>query len=174
MARGADHANFRITIHRFRVGVVTFSAPEPARTAQGAAALRELLHLADCFGFMTLVIEDVGDHRLLQVFARTEITPVLARVQNADIAFQVALFAKAVARPLRQFPWIQDVRSAGLANVLLRRAVAALTGNRVQGGRRRTPAVAIGGTGTSSGMAEQARRGDRPVEIDGRRRGVAG
>jgi hypothetical protein len=88
---------------------MTSSAPQLAAAPRCALALRQLLKLADSFGFVAVLIQYVNGDGPLKILAWMEIPPAFSGVQNAHGSFQMTLLADAVSSSGGQFPRINDI-----------------------------------------------------------------
>src|SRR4051794_16306496 len=82
----------------FEMGIVAGSAPKLAPSTAPTLAIVKLFALGD--GVKRLLVRRIlheGREDVLGLLPGTEIPPVAAGIQNADLAFQMALLAHAVA-----------------------------------------------------------------------------
>ncbi len=118
----------RLLRHIMRI--VAGAAPQLPAALAHAQALRQFFGLADDFDFVLhRPRRDINRVDVLAPFAGLEVGNRLSGVRNADFTRQMALFADAVARGLRELRRIDDAARHRVFQMRRRRAVAAVATN---------------------------------------------
>ncbi len=119
---------------RLVVRIVAGSAPQAPVALARAGASGELLHVADDLELLGVgaLRRDVTVSRedIFQALSGLKVAKLLPWIQNSAHAQQMALFANAVASARLQLRRVDDRGSPGVAQMPLRRAVAALASDR--------------------------------------------
>jgi hypothetical protein len=123
------------------VGIMAGSAPHLTIALPGAGASGELLHMTDDLEFPG--VRTVGRNiairgeNILQALPRPEIGKTLSWIQHSANSQQVTLFADTVTSRKLELRRIDDGARSGITEVLFRRAMTALTGDRFRREGRR-------------------------------------
>jgi hypothetical protein len=135
-------------LQRFVVRIMTCTAPQPAIALARTTTSRKLLHVTDNFEFLSIGAGwrsiAVRGENLLQSLTRPKVTKILAWIQDSSHSQQVTLLADAVARSRLQLRWVDDRACPRIAEMLFRRAMTSLTGDRLS--RKCRDAILVRGT----------------------------